>query len=1137
MTDSPSPISLRAALPEAMRFRCIGPPRGGRVVAVAGDPIDPAVFYFGAVAGGVFKTTDAGNSWFNISDGWFKTSSVGALAVSEAEPSVVVAGMGESAIRTDVSHGDGVWISTNHGHRWRHAGLADTRHISEVRIHPRDPDRIHVAALGHAFGPHPARGIYRTLDGGKNWERTLHLNDRTGAADLAIDPLNPSILYASLWQVHRNFWELSSGGPGSGLWRSDDGGATWSEITASLGLPASTVFGKIGISASAARSGRVLALVESDIGPGLYRSDDFGEHWNLVSDLQDLRYRPWYYMHVFADPIDEDTVYVNNLRMWKSTDGGIGFTKIATPHGDNHDLWIDPMNNRRMIQSNDGGANISFNAGDSWSSIHNQLTAQFYTVDTDGQEPFYRVYGTQQDNSSIGVPSGCVGGAITWSDCRIAGTGESGYIAVDPACPDVVYVGAIGSSPGGGGALQRYDHRSGQIRLVNVWPEHHGGIGAGELRYRFGWTFPILFSPHDPNLLYTGGNHVFRSLDQGHSWEPISPDLTRASPDRLGPSGGPITLDTSGAEHYCTLHTLAESPLEPGTLWAGSDDGLVHISQDAGRSWQDVTPPALPPWSFIRTIEPCPHRPGKAYLAATRYKLDDPSPLLFKTEDHGRSWTSIIGDRGIGREPGRLNAEGEDRSIPADDFARVIRADPHCPGILYLGTESGLHLSLDDGESWQRWRSNFPVTPVYDLKIEGTDLVIATHGRSFWILDDLTPLHQLAVGGKDEREADSLRLFAPRRTWRVLPGLLDFITESEGKGYSIGLGQVATFITRRDESAQQRREFFDAGQSAPEGAIVHYHLSESALSALSAARSHDEGGNEAGDDARDDPKPSESSDLAEASLVFLDADDNPIRAFSPRPAGYDDLDDKDKALDPGPWMPIRIGINRFVWDLRYPGALRLRGNKMGQEALRGPLVLPGTYKVRLRVGKREIVESFEVANDPRSPAGPEDLREQLASLLEIRDKISAAYATVQRIREIRKGIDGWKDRLSSTDGSDESEHHETSRLARSLCEALDEVESDLIHPGEHTDTFGLHHRVRLSAALASVISIIDSADARPTAQALALAREYMDSIDQRLARFDRLRLDELAALNRLIAGTNLPAIDDSPPAAGPAGRG
>ena len=420
------------SLLDAMRFRCIGPPRGGRVVAVAGDSSEPAVFYFGAVAGGIWKTEDAGATWTNVSDGYLKTSAVGALAVSDADPSVVYAGMGESTIRTDVSHGDGVYRSTDRGRTWVHLGLADTRHISEIRIHPRDPDHVFVAALGHAFGPNSQRGVYRSTDGGSSWERVLYKDDRSGAADLALDAGNPTVLYASLWEVHRNFWELASGGPGSGLWRSTDGGTTWTEITSKLGLPASAMLGKIGVAASPARSGRVWALVESDAAPGLYRSDDFGETWTLASDRQDLRFRPWYYMHVFADSQDEDTVYVNNHRMWKSTDAGANFTQVPTPHGDNHDLWIDPRDNRRMIQGNDGGANVSYNAGASWSSIYNQLTAQLYTVDTDGRTPHYVVYGTQQDNSSIGVPSSTNDGAIAWEDCRIAGTGESGYVAVDP---------------------------------------------------------------------------------------------------------------------------------------------------------------------------------------------------------------------------------------------------------------------------------------------------------------------------------------------------------------------------------------------------------------------------------------------------------------------------------------------------------------------------------------------------------------------------------------------------------------------------------------------------------------------------------------------------------------------------------
>ena len=1151
------------SLLDAMRFRCIGPPRGGRVVAVAGDPAEAAVFYFGAVAGGIWKTEDAGVTWTNTSDGYLQTSSVGALAVSDSDPGVIYAGMGESTIRTDVSHGDGIYKSTDRGRSWVHLGLADTRHISEIRIHPRDPDRVYVAALGHAFGPNSERGVYRSTDGGARWEQVLYKDDHTGAADLALDECNPTVLYASLWEAHRNFWELASGGPGSGVWRSTDAGTTWREITGNLGLPASATLGKIGVAASPARSGRVWALVESDAAPGLYRSDDFGETWVLASDRQDLRYRPWYYMHIFADPRDEDTVYVNNLRMWKSTDAGAHFTQVPTPHGDNHDLWIDPRDNRRMIQGNDGGANVSFNAGASWSSVYNQLTAQLYTVDTDGRAPHYLVYGTQQDNSSIGVPSSTNDGAIAWADCRIAGTGESGYVAVHPQDPDVVYVGAIGSSPGGAGALQRYDHRTGQVRLVNVWPEHHGGMGPGELKYRFGWTFPIRFSPHDPNVLYAGGNRVFRSTDEGRSWETISPDLTRAAPDKLGPSGGPITRDTSGAEHYCTLHAFAESPHEAGVLWAGSDDGLVHLSRDGGRSWRDVTPPDLPEWAFIRTVEPSPHDPAALYLAATRYKLDDPAPYLYKTADYGESWQAITGS-------------GGGLSIPPDDFVRVIRADPRGCGVLYAGTETGLYVSLDDGTKWWRWRSNFPAVPVYDLKIEGTDLVIATHGRSFWILDDLTPLHREAadrtevdcrdrvrtvsgaeggaggragtrteatavatgagaevgtsaeagtgadteavtrvdagIAGDAHATAGPLKLYAPRHTWRLLPGVMDFITGREGKDYGIGLGKPATFIAERDDAGQVRRRFLDAGEAAPAGAIVYYSLPEgltadgtgSEPTTTNAANSSVSGGG------------SESA----VSIAFHDASGALLRAFRPKPAGYDKLMDEDKALDPGPWMPVRAGVNRFVWDLRYPGAVRLRGNKTGEEADRGPLVLPGTYKVRLQVGERTLAESFEVINDPRSPASIGELREQLDCLLEIRDKISDVYKGVQRIRGTNGEIERWCTRLLGHGG-----HDHAVKVGEELREALAAVESALILPGEHTDTFGLHHRVRLNAALASVISIVDSADARPTAQARALAGEYMARIDDELNRLNALLGHDIGLFNDLVSEAGLPPID------------
>ena len=1155
------------SLLDAMRFRCIGPPRGGRVVAVAGDPSEPAVFWFGAVAGGIWKTEDAGVTWTNVSDGYVKTSSVGAIAVSDSEPGVVYAGMGESTIRGDVSHGDGVYRSTDAGRTWSHLGLADTRHISEIRIHPRDPDRVWVAALGHAFGPNCERGVFRTTDGGASWERVLYRDERSGAADLALDTRNPAVLYASLWQVHRNFWELASGGPGSGLWRSTDGGTTWTEITGNLGLPASATLGKIGVAASPARSGRVWALVESGAAPGLYRSDDFGDTWTLASDRQDLRYRPWYYMHVFADPRDEDTVYVNNLRMWKSTDAGAHFTRIATPHGDNHDLWIDPRDNRRMIQGNDGGANVSLNGGASWSSVYNQLTAQLYTVDTDGRAPHYIVYGTQQDNSSIGVPSGSNDGAVTWDDCRIAGTGESGYVAVDPKDRDVVYVGAIGSSPGGGGALQRYDHATGQVRLVNVWPEHHGGLGPGELRYRFGWTFPIRFSPHDPNVLYAGGNRVFRSTDEGQSWDAISPDLTRADPDKLGPSGGPVTRDTSGAEHYCTLYAFAESPHEPGVLWAGSDDGLVHLSRDAGKSWRDVTPPDLPAWAFIRTVEPSPHDAATLYLAATRYKLDDNAPYLFRTADYGETWQAITGD-------------GGDLGIPNDDFVRVIRADPGCPGVLYAGTETGLHVSLDDGETWRRWRSNFPVTPVYDLKVEGTDLVIATHGRSFWIVDDLTPLRLHAAlrasggravsyapetgdrrpprdaGHEHSEDDDDGLLCPPRSAWRLLPGVMDFIAGTEGKDYSIGFGRPATFVASRDDSGQVQRRFLDAGESAPVGAIVYYHLPRyvpadrtardqaSVRARVAEERYREKFGIDPVSEATSAAAVADAAGEVSACLAVLDEHGHLVREFRPKPAGYDKLSDEDKALDPGPWIPVRAGVNRFVWDLRHAAARRLRGNRTAEEAERGPLVLPGTYRVRLRLGfqnpvppprhgppgltdtmRLELVERtdsaiFEVVNDPRSPATPDELRDQLGLLLEIRDKLSEVYERVQRIRDASGDIERWCARLSRHGG------HETAVAAgETLREALAAVESVLILPGEHTDTVGLHHRVRLNAALASVISIVESADAHPTAQARALAEEYMARIDEELYRLNTLLNRDLGAFNELVSEAGLPPVE------------
>jgi len=1064
--------SLAQDLLKQMRFRCIGPTRGGRCVAVAGDPVDRATFYFGAVAGGIWKTEDAGTTWRNQSDGFLRTSSVGALAVSDSDPNVIFAGMGESCIRLDVSHGDGVYRSADGGRTWTHCGLADTRHIGEIRIHPKNPDRVYVAALGHAFGPNESRGLFSTTDGGKTWNKVLYKSDRAGAIDVSFDPKSPEVIYATIWQAYRNFWEMSSGGPDCGIWKSTDGGDTWIDITRNKGLPKGGTLGKIGITASPAKAGRVWALVEATEGPGLYRSEDFGETWNLVNDKTDLRYRPWYYMHVFADTQDADTVYVNNLEMWKSTDAGKNFTKLPTPHGDNHDLWIDPRDNQRMIQGNDGGANVSFNGGESWSTVYNQPTAQMYTVTTDSREPYYYVYGTQQDNSSIAVPSGVNDGAIVWADCYAAGTGESGFMAVHPEDPDIVFVGAVGSSPGGGGSLQRYDHKTGQIRLVNVWPELHGGIGAGELDYRFPWTYPILFSPHNPSVLYTAGNVVFRSEDQGHTWEPISPDLSRADPAKMGASGGPITKDTSGAEHYCTVATLRECPLEPGVLWAGSDDGLVHISRDGGANWEDVTPPDLPESTFIRTMEPSPHEAGTVYLAATRYKLDDNTPYLYRSTDYGTTWESIVGQG--------------DQALPHDEFVRVIRADPAREGLLYVGTETGLYVSVDDGAGWHRWESNLPVTPVYDLTVKGTDLVLATHGRSFWILDDLTPLYELI-----DDPQDGSRLFKPRGAWRILPSLFDQWITTEGKDYWVSLGKAATFHAEIDETGQVRRTYLDAGESEPRGVSVTYVLGEDMAEGFSVA------------------------------LEFVVADGELVRRFEPEPPGREQMNDDDKAYYSGPWITAKPGINRFVWDLRYEGATKVLGNKLSASASLGPLVVPGTYEARLILTEpegesRTLSARFEVRNDPRSGASQSELEDQLKAVLKIRDQMSRLHEAVIRIRSLKKQLAHWQER---------SDLEEEARAAvTDLEEKLHRIEDSLMVPGEHKDTFGLNEPSRLSQKLASVISVFASADARPTKSALEVAAKYTGAIDEELANFDQVVASELAEFNTMMAQAGLPAV-------------
>jgi photosystem II stability/assembly factor-like uncharacterized protein len=1061
-----------------MEWRNIGPHRGGRVVAVAGDPRQPTTFYFGACAGGVWKTTDGGTYWRNVSDGFFNTAAVGALAVSEADPNVIYAGMGECCIRGDVSHGDGVYRSTDAGQTWQHLGLEETRYVARVRIHPANPDLVYVAALGNIFGPSPERGVFRSKDGGSSWEKVLYRDDDTGAIDLSMGPNNPRILYAAMWQVRRTPWSLTSGGPGSSLYKTTDGGDTWTDISDSPGLPKG-IKGRIGVAVSPARPGRVWALVEAEKdGSGLYRSEDGGASWELISEDREIQSRRWYYMHIFADPRDADTIWALASRAFKSTNGGVSWQEIPTPHGDNHDLWIDPKDPRRMIEGNDGGANVSFNGGLTWSTIYNQPTAQFYHVTTDTRFP-YRVYGTQQDNSAICVPSRTNKGGIPLNECYTVGHSESGHIQVRPDNPDVVYSGAIGSSPGGGGALLRYDHANQQIRIITTWPEFYGGWGPKDLKYRFQWTYPILISPHDPNTLYVAGNRLFKSTDEGTSWELISPDLTRDDKSKQEASGGPITKDTTGAEHYCTIFAFSESVHERGVFWAGTDDGLLHLSRDAGRTWTNVTPPDLPEWTTVNVIEVSPHDPATAYVAAWRYKLDDWSPYLWKTADYGTSWTRITD------------------GIPADDFTRCIRADPERRGLLYAGTETGVYLSLDDGASWQRWQGTLPVAPVYDLQVKGSDVIAATHGRSFWVLDDVTPLRRLT----EDVQAQRAHLFPPRATVRFrggggpARGLPGVITAG-------GIGGVS-YVEQKKPDGEMERVMLDAGKNPPDGVIVNYWL-------------------------KDRP----GSDLR---LEFLDAEGALIKSFSSKPEespeppaeeppGSEEADEEsDDLLDQERRAPKQAGLNRFTWNMRYPDAKKLPGDIPTERSLAGPLVPPGQYQVRLIVDGSGYTQPFEIRKDPRVAATREDLDAQFELLLRIRDKLSETHDAVLRLRAIRAQVEALTKRAR--------DNQEIAAAANALSQRLTAIEEELVQTKAKGESDRLNHPGRLNAKLVHLSAVVASADWEPPRQTHEVFQHLSGQIDRQLADLSRVVASDVPAFDALLRKAGVPAVGPVQPAA------
>ncbi len=913
------------------QYRQIGPFRGGRVGAVEGVANQPNVYYFGATGGGVWKTTDGGANWFNVSDGFFKTGSVGAIDAADSDPNVIYVGMGEETVRGNVSSGDGVYKSTDGGKTWKHSGLGDTQQIARIRVHPKDPNTVYVAALGHLWGNNEERGIFRSRDGGKTWQKVLYRNAQAGASELAMDPSNPEILYAGFWQVGRKPWRMDSGGEGSGLFKSTDGGDTWTDITRNRGLPTG-LNGKMNITVSPVNTNRLWAMVENKDG-GLFRSDDAGETWQRVSENAAIRQRPWYYNRVYADTESENTVYVLNVGFHKSIDGGRTFTTISVPHGDNHDLWISQNDAKRMIEGNDGGANVSYNSGASWSE-QDQATAQFYRVATDNDFP-YNIYGAQQDNSTVRIASRSDGFAITTSDWFAVGGGESGWIAPHPENSNIVFAGSYD------GFLTRYDRRTGQERNVDVYPDNPMGSGAEGTKYRFQWNFPVVFSPHKINgkyPLYSAANILFRSIDEGQSWQAISGDLTRNDKSKQTHSGGAISGDNTSIEYYDTIFSVDESPVKAGVIWAGTDDGWVHVSQNNGQTWTNVTPKDLPEWIQVNHIRASPHDAGSAYFAATNYKNDDLKPYIYKTADYGKTWTKIVS------------------GIPADHFTRAVAEDPNRRGFLYAGTERGIYYSANDGDSWQSLQLNLPVVPITDLTIHKRerDLVVATQGRSFYVLDNLPVLYQLA----DAQKAEAF-LFKPEDAYRT----------AGGGGNPPPTASV--------------------GRNPANGVVINYYLKEKQLKEVT-IEFLDAGGKSLRKFAkRPDPAAGQAG-----------------QAETPMPPGETPV-----SVEAG--LNTFVWNYRLPNATTLPGLIMWGGSLAGPRVAPGNYQVRLSVD-----GKPVATESFAIKADPRLPTSAEDFAKQFDLMSKVNKKLSETHAAILEIRDTRTQLENISRRLKAPDQKD-----------------------------------------------------------------------------------------------------------------------
>lgn len=1009
-----------------LHWRNIGPWRGGRSLAVTGVADQPNVYYSGAVGGGIWKTIDAGESWFCISDSAFHSSSVGAIAVAPSDANVIYAGMGEAEMRGNISFGDGIYKSIDAGRTWKYIGLEKSYAISTIIIHPTNPDIVYACCMGKVFGTNHERGLYRSKDGGKSWENILSKNDSTGCVSVAFDPSNPRVLYATLWQACRNPYSLSSGGAGCALYKSVDGGDTWKDISKQPGLPVG-LLGKIVVCATPAKPERVYACVENENG-GIFRSDDRGEHWIRTTDNRNLRKRPWYFSTIVADPQNADVIWCLNVQLWRSTDGGTNFFQMPSAHGDHHDLWINPKDPKKMILGDDGGACVSSDGGSHYTAL-DLPTAQFYHVSVDNDFP-YNVYGAQQDNSSIRIASATDGNSIGKDAWYPVAGGEAGYIVSDPENPEFTFGGEYD------GQLSTYNKKNNQYHDISVWPEQNPGHGSNERKYRFNWTYPIVFSPFDTKTIYVTSQFVHRSKDKGNSWEIISPDLTRHDPKTLNASGGPITKDNTGAEAYANIFSFAESPLTKGVLWAGSDDGLIHVSKDDGKNWTNVTPKILGDYALISIIEPSNTDAATCYVAANRYKVDDTKPYLLKTTDYGATWKLIT------------------TGIPADEYTRVIRQDPVKKEILYAGTERSIYVSFDEGEHWQSLKLNLPVTPVHDIQIQKreNDLVIATHGRSFWILDDITPLYQLADAAKSP-----VYFYSPRHVYR-----------KHGGSYYSAMMQD--------------------GENAPTDALFRYYFKQKPDGEISMRFFNAKG---------------------DTIITYSSVKDKNGEPAKIQKEFYQDTLVKRPGL-----LPANKGMNAFVWNISYPDAKKIESgnNALISGSLIGPTATPGNYTAKLYL-KDSLLASrpFEILKDPRVNATQDDFQKQFDLLSRINKKQTETSEAVNKIRRVTKEVN---DNIGVVKDSVLSKKFKA--VAQPLLDSLKKVEEELTQPKAVTDYDLFNYPNKLNDKLAGLRDVVASADAAPTKQSYLVFDDLTSRIDVQITKLKNILDLKLPEVNKFV---------------------